>query len=180
MWKKLLFYRGATERKIKGEEFGSGCSCYVLSLDVYYCVELYDRYMHQILMPLCLMNTVYKQVLVWFLLTAVSAQHTSTCRPDPTHEYKTNGLLSLISKVAIPPLSVAAVTRYCTVFQGVHLLKTMFQYTTPYWYLLRWIYVWILLRKSDFLEGKLSQRSVQNGLFCKGGSWRRWENMVRY
>lgn len=104
MWKKLLFYRGATERKIKGEEFGSGCSCYVLSLDVYYCVELYDRYMHQILMPLCLMNTVYKHVLVWFLLTAVSAQHTSTCRPDPTHEYKTNGPLSLISKVAIPPL----------------------------------------------------------------------------
>lgn len=55
----------------------------------------YDRYMHQIFMTLCVMHTVYKQVLVRYLLSAVRAQHTSTCRPDPIHEYKTDEPLSL-------------------------------------------------------------------------------------
>lgn len=68
-------------------DFASSDS-FVSCLDVY--DKLGDRYMHQIFMTLCLMNTVYEQDLVWLLLSAVGAERTSTCGPEPEHEYKTD------------------------------------------------------------------------------------------
>lgn len=61
----------------------------------------FDRYMHQKFMTLGVMHTAHKQVLLRFLLRAVRAQHTSTCRPDPAHEYKTDEALSLSKAVVL-------------------------------------------------------------------------------
>lgn len=61
----------------------------------------FDRYMHQKFMTLGMMHTAHKQVLLQLLPDAVRAQHTSTCRPDPTHEYKTDEAPSLSKAVVL-------------------------------------------------------------------------------
>lgn len=128
LWKNAFLPR-CHRKADKGECLGTAAVMLLVWMYMI-CVRLHDRYMHQIFMPLCLMNTVYKQVLVQFLL---NAQHTSNCRPDPTHEYKTDGPISFHVRTDIqgqnpppPPPSLFGCCYsllYC--FQWLHLLKTI-------------------------------------------------------